>query len=550
MTPSVERVLWALALTLIADPGSGQIRFEVAADWGIDFTHQNGASGAFYMPETMGSGVAIFDYDSDGDQDVLLLSSGPMPGFNGSPVASTLFRNDRSGFIAVTAGLDIADYAMGVTAGDVDNDGNPDLYITAFGRNQLFVGTGNGSFEERNFAHTVESSWSASASFDDLDLDGDLDLYVTRYVDFALDDNQICGIKERGLRSYCHPHVYRGIADTFFENLGQGVFADRSEHFGFTGARGNGLGVIFGDTDGDGLRDVYVANDMGPNFLFRSTRDQPATFEELALLSGAALSNDGTPEAGMGVDMGDLDGDGLEDLITTHLDGQTNAVYGNTPAGVFVDRRFVSRLAEPSLPKVGFGVSIADLDLDGFNDVLVANGHIIHNVGKYNRGTTFRQQNQVFRNLGQGVFEEETGAGLLVVESSRGSALGDLDGDGDLDVVINNSNARAEVYRNLQAGAGWLHVEPRGSGRYDVGARVTVSRGSVSWMKETRSASSYLSQSQSVASFGLGDREQIDTLQIRWSGGRTSRYHGLAGNRRIRIQEPDWRAEPSGRERH
>lgn len=524
-----------LVLLLLTAPGGAQNAFEPADDWGIDFVHQHGGTGAFYMTETMGSGAAVFDFDGDGDRDVLLLSSGPTPEFEGAPAPSQLFRNDAGRFVPWRGTPSIEGYPMGAAVGDVNGDGVLDLVVTTFGPDQLFLGTAEGTFVPTLLP--TEPSWGTSAAFDDVDGDGDLDLYITRYVDFDYDNNKLCGIKERGLRSYCHPNVYGGLDDVFFTNDGQGNFSDRTKEAGFGSASGNGLGVIFSDLDGDGLRDLYVANDMTANYQFMNS---PAgSFEELALLFGTALSNDGAPEAGMGVAAGDLDGDGRMDLITTHLDQQTNAVYGNTGTGVFVDRRFVSKLAEPSLPKVGFGVSIEDFDLDGDNDVFVANGHIIHNVEDYERGTTFKQPNQLFLNGGDGVFTESGTSGLDVVESSRGSATGDLDGDGDLDLVINNSNARAEVYRNLATGH-WIALEPRWRSRVDVGARVTLRGGAGAaartQVSEVRSGTSYLSHSDSVATFGLGEDPGEPVVELTWSDGRKQTFRGLPADRRIVVR--------------
>ncbi len=508
------------------------IRFERSFP-GIEFVHQHGGSGQYYMPETMGSGVVIFDFDQDGDQDVLLLSSGPLRGFEGPARPSQLFRNDAGAFEPHAGGLEIGTYAMGAVAADLDGDTVPDLVVTGFGATELHFGEGSGQFT-RGPDLPSPPSWSASAALDDIDRDGDLDLYVTHYVNFSYDNNPICGVKERGLRSYCHPNVYEGLQDRLYENVGQGTFVDRTTELGIGVANGNGLGVAFGDIDLDGSREIYVANDMTPNFMFqRSGVTKP--FEEVALLTGTALSGQGTAEAGMGVAFDDLDGDGLPDIVTTHLDQQTNAVYGNTPAGVFVDRRYSSKLAEPSLPFVGFGVAVADLDHDGHADLVIANGHIVHNVEAHERGTSFRQPNQIFRGLGDGTFALERDAGLDVVESSRGAALGDLDGDGDLDLVINNSNAAAEVYRNLHSGAGSLQVVAEKGGRPDFGTRVRVTTGKRSRSRELRAGSSYLSQSQAAAHFGAAGESEA-TVDLVWSDGSRSRYVGMPAGRTLRIR--------------
>ena len=492
------------------------------------------------MIETMGSGLAIFDYDLDGDEDVFFVDSGSPARYDGEPARPRLYRNEGGSFVDVTerSGVRIEGYGMGITVGDVDGDGDPDLYLTAFGPNQLLLNNGDGTFRDATQEAGVgDASWGMSAAFADVDLDSDLDLYVTNYVDFAYDNNEICGLKERGLRSYCHPNVYRGLADRFYRNRGDGTFRDATDEAGFGAAVGNGLGVVFGDLNGNGWPDLFVANDMTPNFHFRNRGD--GSFDEVALMVGTALSDLGEPEAGMGVEMGDLDGDGWPDLMMTHLDQQTNAVYANTGSGIFLDRRFAWRLGEPSLPYVGFGITFVDLDLDGDLDVAVANGHIIHNVEAWHRGTTYREPNQIFANLGGGRFQEVHGSGVDVVRVSRGLAAGDLDGDGDVDLVISNSNDGAEVYENRSEGqGGWLKVDLfdlRGGNRFAIGARLELEAGGRRQVREVRTASSYLSQNASTVVFGVGETRLIEALRVRWPGDALQIVRFLPRNRRVRV---------------
>jgi hypothetical protein len=440
--------------------------------------------------------------------------------------------------------LVVTGYGMGGTAGDVDGDGDLDLYVTAFGRSQLFQNRGDGTFADvTDRAGVANGNWGTSAGFADPDRDGDLDLYVANYVDFAFDNNVVCGLKARNLRSYCHPEVYTGLPDRYYRNLGpdasgQPRFEDASAAAGFGSDRGNGLGVLWGDVDADGWPDLYVANDMTPSFLFRNRGSAPAggaAFEEVGLQSGTALSDLGKPEAGMGVELGDLDGNGHPDLVVTHLDLQTTVLYSNQGGGLFVDARYLSNLAAPSMHVVGFGVVFADLDQDADLDVAVANGHIIHNVELWGTGTTYKQRNQLFENEGQGRFREVEASGLDLVRSSRGMAAGDLDGDGDLDLVVADNNDESELYENVGAAGSWLQVElvGRRSNASGIGTRLELEAGGRRQLREARTASSYLSQGALTIHFGLGAAARADRLTLRWPSGAVQELRDLPINRRL-----------------
>jgi hypothetical protein len=514
------------------------IRFrETAGDWGIDFRHRHGGGGEYYLVETMGAGVVAFDYDGDGDDDLLFVQSGELPGLAERSHYTTLYRNDGDGDfvdVSASAGVQLDLYGMGATAGDVDGDQDPDLYLTAFGKDRLLLNQGDGSFQAAPAsAGAANPDWGTSASFADVDRDGDLDLYVTNYVDFSYDKNPICGIQKRGLRTYCNPDPYTGQPDRFYRNRGDGSFEEATAAAGFGSAAGKGMGVVFGDVDRDGWPDLYVANDLTANFLFHNRGD--GTFEEIALLSGVAFDERGQMEAGMGVELGDLDANGFPDIIVTHVDEQTNALYSNTGKGIFVDRRWLDRFAEPSYYMVGFGVVLADLDLDADLDAAIANGHIAHNADEWGTGTSFRQRNQVMENLGDGTFREVADPGLDVILSSRGMAAADLDLDGDVDLAINNSDDRAELYENVSAGGHWLAVDVAGGGA-NVGAALVLSAGGSSQRRELRAASSYCSQNGATAHFGLGSSEAVENLEVAWPDGKRMRLHSPPIGRRLRVE--------------
>jgi hypothetical protein len=541
---SSQRAALVLSL-LLASPASADLRFrEVSQAWGLSFRHHHGGSGQFYMPETMGSGVAVFDYDGDGDPDVFFVDSGAMPGYQGETPRSVLLRNDGGKFVDVTArsGIRVTGYGMGATAGDVDGDGDADLYVTAFGPDQFFRNNGDGTFTDTTAKAGLgvlgRPLWGTAAAFADTDGDGDLDLYVANYVDFSLENNPVCGNQKLGLRSYCHPEVFHGLPDRFYRNRGDGTFEDATAAAGFPADTGNGLGAIFGDFDKDGDQDLYVSNDMNPAFLYENKGN--GTFQEIGLLSGTALSDQGQPEAGMGVDAGDVDGNGFPDIVKTHLDLQTNALYLNQGSMLFTDGRYVSKLAESSMYLVGFGALFADLDQDGDLDHAVANGHIIHNAELFGTGTTYKQRNQVFENTGRGVFREVKDAGADVIRSSRGLAAGDFDLDGDLDLVFTNSDDLSEAYENVTAPAGgWLQVDLAGRGKNTaaIGAGLELEAGGRKQTREARTASSYLSQNALTLHFGLGAAERADRLAIRWPDGRVQVLRDLGRNRRIVIAE-------------
>ncbi len=530
----------AVLLLVYRPAGAEGIRFhEVSKAWGIDFVHHHGGSGQRYMVETMMGGVVVLDFDGDGDEDLFFVDGGSLPGYTGEPARSRLFRNDGGGHFTdwtERSGIRVTPYGGGGTAGDIDGDGDLDLFVTGFGADQMFRNNGDGTFTDVTPQAGVGSPlWSSSAAFVDADNDGDLDLFVADYVDFSVTNHKFCGDRSRNIRAYCHPDIYNGLPVRFYRNRGNGTFEDATQAAGFGGAVGPGLGVVFGDIDNDGWQDVYVANDTKPNFLFRNKGK--GVFEDISLLSGTQLGEQGQAEAGMGVDMGDYDGDGLLDIFVTNFANETNALYKNLGGGAFLDSRSPAGVAEPSLPFLGFGTAFADFDQDGDLDLVVANGHIQDNTAELSPGSLYRQRNQVFENLGTGRFREDKGTGMDVVRASRGLATGDLDGDGDLDVAIVDSNEPCEVYENTGTGGHWLQVgfaTPAGN-RDAIGARLELETGGRKQIRDVKTASSYLSQNALAVHFGTGKSEKIDRLTVRRPG-QVQVFEGLPADRRVVVE--------------
>ena len=497
------------------------------------------------MMETVVGGVVVFDYDGDGDQDLLFVDAAPLPGYTGEPPKSRLFRNDGPGhFVDVTetARLAVAGYGAGATAGDVDGDGDLDLFVSVFGADRLLRNQGDGTFADVTAGSGAgDDLWSMSAAFADFDRDGDLDLYVTNYVHYRVDVHRACGDEASGLVSYCAPHRFIGAPDRYFRNRGDGRFEEATQAVGLPEDQGNGLGVVAGDLDDDGWPDLYVANDATPNFLYRNRGTDASgelKFEDVSLVSGTSLSDRGVPEGGMGVDLGDYDGDGRLDIFVANSDLETNALYRNLGGGLFTDSRFAAGIAEPSLHEVAFGAVWADFDHDADLDLAVANGHILDNAERFRAGSLYKQRNQVFENLGNGRFREERASGLDVVRASRGLAAGDLDGDGDLDLAVVNMDDWSEVYEGLNSGP-WLAVDllGRASNRSGIGARVEVEAAAKRQVREVKTGSSYLSQNALTLHFGLGGAAAADRLAVRWPSGKRQRFEGLPANRRLLVAE-------------
>ncbi len=518
---------------------------DVSEASGVDFLHRHGGSGERYMVETMGSGGGMVDLDGDGRLDILLLQGQPLPGHpEEGPWTDQAWKNLGRGAHGTVTFADVTPqvmgaepgYSMGLCAGDVDEDGDPDVVITRFGPDRLLVNDGGRLRDATAPSGLVNPDWGMSCAMADFDRDGCLDVAVVNYVDFTLENHRRC--EERGFRTYCHPDAYAGVPDRLFAGRCDGTFEDVSAAAGIAVEdpdESKGLGVIWTDFDDDGWIDLYVSNDSTRNFLWRNRgpgADGTVTFEDLGVTSGAAFNEEGVTEAGMGVDAGDVDGDGRLDLIVANLDLETNTLYRQFGDGLFEDATRPTGLSAPSHERVGFGVELFDADLDGDPDLYVANGHIIDNIGQIRASASFEQPDQLFENR-DGRFEpaERPGPWFAEARVSRSVAAGDLDGDGDQDLLVTTCNQRAAVLLNRVAdGRPAVVLDLRlPSGRLAVGARavLTDDRGGRQ-VDEVRAGHGYLSQGGSKLVFALPDGARARSLEVRWPDGTRRTIDGEA----------------------
>jgi len=558
-----------------------------AAATGLDFVHFNGMSGALYYAEHMGPGVALFDYDNDGDLDVFLpqgqmlgtgkkLEQALFPPKGSLPLKGRLFRNDlqvnadgtrslRFTDVTEASGLNANGYGMGVATGDYDNDGCVDLYVTTLGRNQLFRNNCNGTFADvSKESRTDDTGWSTSAAFVDYDRDGWPDLFVGHYLAYTTDANSQC-YSVTGKPDYCPPHVYSAQPSHLFHNNRNGTFTDVTVAAGLSREFGPTLGISTADFNGDGWPDIFVANDGQPNQLWINQHD--GTFKNLGLLSGTALSAEGEAKSSMGVDAGDFDNDGDEDLFVAELTGQGADLYVNDGSGVFVDQSARSRIRFATLPFTGFGAAWFDYDNDGWLDILMVNGAVtaIEELTKANDPLPLRQQKQLLRNLGNGQFEDVTSrAGAIFQQPSvaRGAAFGDIDNDGDTDVVVASNNGPAQLLINeignrnhwigvraVRAAVGGRAATSRpGSAMTDaVGARVGVVRvegsaaggsggGSIVW-RRARAEGSYASANDSRVLAGLGQSAKTVKVRVTWPDGKSEEWSDVPVDRYTTLTE-------------
>ena len=555
----------ALALLVVAlacvARGENPVQFtDVTARAGISFRHVNGATGKRYFIETMGPGCAFLDYNDDGYLDIYMVNGHDLAGTNLAKATNILYRNNGDGtFADVTqkAGVGDAGYGMGVVAADYDNDGDIDLYITNYGPNVLYRNDGDGSFTDvTQKAGVGNDRWGVGCAFLDYDSDGYLDLYVANYVDFSLEHPRETLIPYlpvgagqgamADVTAYPHPDGFNGAADVLYRNRGDGTFADVTRKAGVYNPEGKGMGIVCGDYDNDGDVDLYVANDLTPNFLYRNNGD--GTFTDVALLTGVAYSEDGKAESSMGVDFGDYDRDGYMDLIVPNFQGEATRLYRNTGDGFFADESATSGIGAATRAYVGWGVGFLDYDNDGGLDLFIAAGHVLDNVKLFDTSTSYPQRNFLFKNSGPGTMGAYTftdvsavaGGGLAVAKSSRGAAFGDYDNDGDVDILVVNCNDAATLLRNDGGNRGhWLRIKTEGvrSNRDGIGARIKAIAGNLIQVREVRSGSSLYCQNDLGASFGLGDSSKVDRIEIRWPSGITDTLVNLSADQSIKVRE-------------
>ncbi|HSW49891.1 MAG TPA: CRTAC1 family protein [Bryobacteraceae bacterium] len=537
-----RRFLAGLAAAPALLRGDGKLlafRFtDVTAPAGVRFQHNSGAFGKKYLPETMGSGCAFLDYDNDGWQDILLVNGADWPEQRRQRTTMRLYRNNRNGtFTDVTraAGLDVELYGMGVAAGDFNNDGFVDLYISCVGQSRLFQNTGKGYFIDVTDKAGLggRTGFSSAALWFDLDRDGLLDLLVCNYVKWAPDIDVFCTADGRQ-KAYCTPEAYRGATCWLFRNKGDGTFEDITAKSGIFDSSSKSLGAAMFDYDSDGWTDLFIANDTEPNKLYCNLRN--GTFEDAAVRAGVAFSEDGRARGGMGVDAADVDNSGVSALVVTNFDNEMLGLYRAQKKGMYVDEAPRSALGRLSRRSLGFGCFFFDADLDGLLDLLVVNGHI-DDTYSIRHAAQYAQSPHLFLNQGAAGFVDvasKVGGGFSEPKVGRGAAFADFDRDGDVDVLITTNHGPAYLYRNDQlAGNRSVRFKLLGtkSNRDAIGATVKIFCGGEGSLRMVKSGSSYLSQSELPLTFGLGRRDTVERAILTWPSGRVEEFKNLRAGR-------------------
>ena len=559
-TPALCSLAFLTAALHIAAMAAGPhsedaLRFsftEIAARAGITVpTVFGGRESNRYLLETTGCGAAALDYDSDGFLDLFVVNGTTLEGFpKGKEPTSRLYRNRGDGTFEDTtarAGLALTGWGQGACAGDYDNDGHEDLFVTFWGRNRLFRNRGNGTFQETTAPaglDTTRTRWGAGCAFLDYDRDGRLDLFAANYIDLDL---ATAPVPESGLCRYkgvpvaCGPPGLPGGRNVLYRNAGDGRFVDVSEPTGITKAMGTyGLGVSTLDFDDDGWVDIYVANDSSPSAMYRNNRD--GTFTDIGVDAGCAYSQDGKPQAGMGVAVGDYNRDGRMDVFKTNFAGDTSTLYANAGRGMCEDRTFASGVGR-NTRWLGWGVGFVDLDLDGWLDLFLVNGHVYPEVARLKTEAGYKQRKVVYRNRGDGRFDditEQLGAPVTTPKAGRGAVFADFDNDGDVDVFVNNVNDTPDLYRlDLAQPRHWLTVRLVGtaSNRSAIGARVRATSGDSTQVQEVRGGGSYYAQNDLRVHFGLGGAARVDRLEVRWPNGLEESWTNVEVDRVLTLRE-------------
>jgi hypothetical protein len=512
----------------------------------IAFRHNSGAFGRKYLPETMGSGLALFDYDDDGWLDVFYANGTRWPGRPGGPTFSALYHNNRDGTftdVTKTAGLAIEMFAIGVTAADYDNDGWKDLYVTAIGGNHLFRNLGNGTFADVTAKSGTKGpgTFGTSAMFFDYDKDGKLDLVVANYVTWTVDKDLFCTLDGK-TKSYCTPESYKGESPTLFHNRGDGTFEDVTKKAGLWDPTSKALGVALIDHDDDGWPDFVLANDTQPNKLYRNDHD--GTFTDVGTTAGIAFGETGVARAGMGVDSGDYSGSGRPSLLFANFSNEMIGLYHNEGNGLYVDEAPASTIGRVSMLTLAFGIFFLDYDLDGRLDIFAGNGHVADDINAVQPRVTHAQAPHVFRNMGDRRFEAVTsrlGPAMQHPIVARGAAAGDFDNDGDLDVFVNANDGPAVLYRNDGGNQSrFVRVRTIGtkSNRDGIGARVTIALpdGTEQW-RVVHTGSSYCSQGDTAVTFGLGANQRVLSIEVAWPSGQVDRTGPVVANQVAFVQE-------------
>jgi len=516
---------------------------DVTAQAGIKFVHNAGKSGKKYLPETLGSGAAFFDADGDGWIDVLLVNGKDWTP-RGRHTTAALYRNNHNGtFTGITrgSGLDVEMYGIGVAVADYDNDGREDVYITALEGDRLFHNEGNGKFKDVTAASGIKNaSFGTSAAWLDYDRDGKLDLFVANYVQWSEKGDLWCSL-DGNVKSYCTPESYKGTSSKLFHNLGGGRFEDVTNKAGLGDPMSKSLGVTILDFDNDGWPDIFVSNDTQPNKLYHNNRN--GTFGEQGMSAGVAYGEDGVARGAMGVDWADYDRSGRAHLLVGNFSNQMLGLYHNEGNGLFVDEAPVSSVGRESLLSLTFGVFFFDYDLDGYPDILTANGHIEEEIGRVQPKIKYQEPPLLFRNLGSKKFENVSnavGADFTKALVGRGAIYGDFDHDGDLDVLLTSNNGPAYLYRNDGGNKNkWISIRMVGtkSNRDGIGASVAIASASGKQWNVVRSGSSYASQSDLALVFGLGQDPMVKSIEVTWPSGTRQTFSNVAANQFITIDE-------------